>query len=192
MTPLFENPIPIYAVSAVALTVGVLLFFNRRDLPSLVAMVTIMLFAISIIVLERLVVTDREQVGSNIESMMLAIEQNDVQGVLALVDPAAAEVRSDIETMLPMVQIRDTGVTSLQVDAVGQGDPPATTASFRGKVDLQFKEFRYMYFDRVELDWVKRGERWLLQGYQPYNDGKPIDARRSIQSKKFVPASGGN
>lgn len=188
MTALFENAIPIYAVSAVLVTLCALIFFNRRDLPSMIGMITAALLAISMIALEMIVVTDREQVENEVVDIMLAIEANDVPGVLALVDPQDTQLRSDVEALLPMVNVRDTSVTSLEVDLASQSEPLTATAKFRAKVDLQRREWRYVYFDRVDLDWVKRGDQWFLQGYQPYQDGKPIDARRSIQSQRFVPA----
>ena len=192
MTALFENPIPIYAVSAVLITLCILIFFNRRDLPSIIGMITIVLLAISMVMLERWVVTDREQVENAVVDIMLAIEANDVPGVLDFVDPEDAQLRSDVETMLPMVNVRDTSVTSLEVELAEGSEPLTAQARFRGKVDLQKREWRYVYFDRVDLDWVKHGDRWHLQGYTPYNRGKPVDARRSIQSQQFVPAGGKN
>lgn len=192
MNALFENPIPLYAVSAVLVTLCALIFFNRRDLPSMVAMITVVLLAFSMIMLERMVVTDREQVERSVRDIMLAIEANDVPGVLELVDPTADQVRSDVETMLPMVNVRDTGVTSLEVELTSSSEPPTATARFRGKVDLQKNEWRYVYFDRVDLQWIKKGDQWFMQGYQPYHQDKPIDARRSIQTQNFVSAGSNN
>ena len=75
MNLLLENPIPIYALGAVAITLCGLAFLNRRNVPSLVALVVAILFVGSLLGLERLVVTDREQVELAVAEVMLAIER---------------------------------------------------------------------------------------------------------------------
>ena len=190
MNFLFENPVPIYAVSGVFLTLAGLIFFNRRDLPSLIALVTTVLFALSLVLLERMVVTDREQVELTVGRIMESIQANDVPGVLADVDPAATKVRSDIQVMMPEVRVEDTGYASLEVDEIVPAEPLRVSSTFRGKLDGVHKTsgHRLFYFDVVRLDWVKRDEKWLLEDYQPMWKGKPINAVGSMRGNQVVPA----
>jgi hypothetical protein len=40
---------------------------------------------------------------------------------------------------------------------------------------------------QVDLEWVKNGDKWLLNGYTAYLDGKPIDASASVRASRPVP-----
>ncbi len=190
MSSFFENPIPIYAVGAVLITLCGLVFLNRRSLVSLVALVVACLGVLALVVLERLVVTDREQVEQAVAEIMLAIEQNDLSGVLALVDPAANQVRSDIEVMMPAANVTDTGFTSLEIEMNGGAEPDSAEARFQGKLDGVHKQSgsRIFYFDVVKLYWTKSGDRWLLEDYQPFWKGKPINAVGSMRGNRPIPA----
>lgn len=190
MTSLFENPIPIIAVGAVLITLCGLFFLNTRSLASLVALGVVCLVVLSLMVTERLVVTDREQVEQAVANIMLAIEQNDLPGTLALVDPAATRVRSDIEVMMPVANVEDTGFTSLEVELTGGADSGSAEARFQGRLDGVHKQsgHRIFYFDVVKLYWTKTAGQWLLDDYQPYWKGKPINAVGSMRGNRPVPA----
>ena len=44
------------------------------------------------------------------------------------------------------------------------------------------------YFNQqVDIHWVKRGDRWLMDGYTAYYDGQPIDAVESAAGNRPVP-----
>jgi hypothetical protein len=43
------------------------------------------------------------------------------------------------------------------------------------------------YKQRVDLHWVKRGDRWLLDDYTAYFNGQPIDAAGSAAGNRPVP-----
>ncbi len=175
---LLENPVPIYAVGAVLATLCGLAFVARRNLPSLLAFVGVVAATLLLVLVERLVVTNREQVEAAVVDILLAIEENDLPTVLTMIDPAAAEVRDDAETLMPLVRVEDTGATSLRVKVDTTAESLTAVAKFRGKVDGIHRSSgqRVFYFEEVHLFWVKREGRWLVVDYQVHTGEMPIDA----------------
>jgi len=186
MNMLLENPIPIYAVGAVLVTLCGLVFVARRNAPTLFILGMVVLLTLLLIVTEKLVVTPGEEIESVVARLFQAIEANDLQGVLAEIDPAAAEIRTDVETLMPRVRIEDAGATSLLVEVDLSTDPPTATGEFRGRLNGVHSTSggRVFYFDRVLVDWTKKNGRWLLTGYTPTLRGKPINAVNSLRSNR--------
>lgn len=178
MSVVLENPVPIYAVGAVLSTLCGLAFLARRNLPSLLALVGVVGATLLLVLVERIVVTPREEVEEAVANLLYAIEANDLPTVVAAIDPAATGIRSDAETLMPMVNVTDTGATSLRVDIDTTDKPPRAVAMFRGKVDGIHKGSgqRVFYFEEVRLSWVERDGRWLVEDYRVHTDGMPIDA----------------
>ena len=44
-----------------------------------------------------------------------------------------------------------------------------------------------MFFDKVEFQWVRRGEQWLLEDFVAYWKGKPLNAVDSLKGKRVAP-----
>ena len=184
MPTLLENPVPIYAVGAVLATLCGLAFLVRRNLPSLLACAGVVAATLLLVLVERLVVTDREQVEAAVVELMKAIEENDLPTVVAAIDPAANEVRSDAETLMPMVKVEDTGATSLRVEVDAAAEPQTAVAKFLGKVNgiLKSSGQRVFYFDEVHLLWVKREHQWLVEDYWANSEGRSVDAVERVRA----------
>ena len=183
MATLLENPVPICAVGAVLATLCGLAFLARRNLPSLLAFAGVVGATLLLVLVERWVVTDREEVEAAVADLLKAIEENDLPMVLAAIDPAATEVRSDAETLMPRVKVEDTGATSLRVEVHTAAERQTAVAKFRGKVDGIHKSSgqRAFYFEEVHLFWVKRDGQWFVEDYRVHSEGMPIDRVDGLQ-----------
>ncbi len=172
---LLENPLPIYAVGAVLATVCGLAFLARRNLPSLFALIGVVVLTLLLVVVERVVVTEREQVEAALLQLMRDVEAGDMPAVLARIDSGAAKMRNDVEKLMPQAEIKDTGATSVRVEV--DAERLTATSRFRGKVDGVHRRrgMRVFFFDEVEINWVKRGEQWLAEAYAVKIKGKAID-----------------
>lgn len=188
MNTLLENPLPIYVAGAVLATFCGLVFLARRTATSLLALVGVVVLALVLIVVERVVVTDSEQVQGAITALMAAIENNDMPGVLASIDPGAVRVRSDVETLMPLIRVTGTGAASIQVQVDGAARPPVAASEFHGKVDgiHTSSGIRLFYFDQVAATWAKQDGRWLLTDYTPMFRGRPISAVESVRGNRPV------
>ncbi len=174
---LLENPLPIYAVGTVLATVCGLAFLARRNLPSLFALIGVVVLTLLLVVVERVVVTEREQVEAALQQLMRDVEAGDMSAVLARIDSGAAKMRNDVEKLMPQAEIKDTGATSVRVEVDADTEPMTATSRFRGKVDGVHRRsgMRVFFFDEVEINWVKRGEQWLAEAYAVKIKGKAID-----------------
>ena len=188
MNTLLENPLPIYAIGAVLAAFCGLAFLARRTMPSLLALIGVVLLTLIMVVVERVVVTDAEHIKTATTALMRALEQNDLPGLLTHIDPAASQVRSDAETLMPLVQLKDTGAASIQVEVDSSLSPAQAECEFHAKVDGVHTRsgMRLFYFDRVQATWTKQGDRWLLTDYTPLYDGRPISAVESMRGNRPV------
>jgi len=188
MNLLLENPLPIWATGAVLTALCLVFVFARRSLASILALVAVIALTLVLVLAERMVVTDREQVEATLLQLTEAIEANDLIAVLALMDPNAIKVRTDAEKLMPQVKVRDAGTTTVRVELDETSVPPQATSFFRGRVDGVHSRSgaRLFFFDQVEINWQKSGDRWLIIDYRVYQRGQPIDAVKSVRGNRPV------
>jgi len=141
-----------------------------------------------LVLVERIVVTEREQVETTLQQLMANIEAGDVPAVLSLIDPQAAKMRSDIEILMPQADIESTGATAVRVEVDSDAKPPTAVSRFRGKIDGVHRSsgMRLFFFDEVEISWVKRGESWQAEGYSVQYKGKAINPVDSMRSNRPI------
>jgi ketosteroid isomerase-like protein len=187
MTVLLENPVVIAVVGGLLATMAAVVFLSRRNLESLVALVAVVAVTLLLLVVERFVVTDREAVEYALEDMLAAIEANDTPGVLAWIDPTATGVRDDVQTLMPMVKVKvaNAGAVDVEVTAPGAADCNFQ-AYLQGTHGSSGSPLAYIN-QRVNLNWVKQGDRWLVKSYAAYYDGDPINAVNSARGNRAVP-----
>ncbi len=182
MNTLLENPLPIIAGGAVLATLCGLVFLSRRTVPSLLALAVVVLLTMLLVISERLIVTPREEVEQALNTLLAAVESNDLPRVLALIDLGVTQVRSDAETLMAMVDVTDTGASAIKIDVEGS----SATVDCRGKLRGIHRSSgaAMMFFDKVEFQWVRRDEQWLLEDFVAYWKGKPLNAVNSLKGKR--------
>jgi hypothetical protein len=190
VTTLFENPLPILVVGGLLATFAVIVFLARRSSASLAALVAVLALTAVMLVVERVVVTEREQVEVALTTMLDAIESNDIPGAVACVDPAATSIRRDIEALMPLMKVEAANSASEQITLEESAQPPTATSQFQAYLRAQHQKsgLPVAYLNqRVDLHWVKRGDQWLLDDYTAYWEGQPIDAVSSASGNRAVP-----
>jgi hypothetical protein len=190
MSSLWENPLPIAVIGALVALVALLVFLSRRSGRSLAALVAVVAITLVMVLVERLVVTDRELIEAEILGLADAIEANDLAGVLSHIDPTAAAIRSDIQALMPQVKWSVANAASITVTVDEGSDPPTASSQFRafmqgihGRTGLQVPYIN----EQVDMTWIKRDGRWVMDGYTAYKDGQPIDAVSSAAANRPVP-----
>jgi hypothetical protein len=139
-------------------------------------MVGVIAVTLLLLFVERVVVTPSEQVEQSLSSLMDAIQANDLPAIVSMIEPSAKHVRSDAETLIPQVKVKETGSTSVRVEVSESTNPLRATAFFRGRIDGTHSRTgsRIFYFDNVEIDWQQVGDQWLIVDYRVKFRGKPI------------------
>ncbi len=193
MTQLFENPIIVAVAGGLLATLALVVFLSRRSGASLGALIGAVSLTVLLLAVERFVVTDREQVENSIVEMLDAVQANNVAGVLEWIDPAEIDIRSDVQTLMPMIKVDVANAGSVEVIVDSAANPPTADvvcrAFLRGIHTQSGTPVGYIN-QQVDLHWVKRGERWLLDDYTAYYDGKRIDAVGSAAANRPAPATG--
>jgi hypothetical protein len=191
LNALLENPLIFGVIGVLAATLALTVYLARRSLASLAALVGIVLLTALGILVERFVRTDREQVESALADVLAAVEANDQPGVLAMIDPAAASVRSDAAALMPLMKVEKArSLGSLEVAVDQAAVPPTAAATFRAFLQGVHTRsgMQLGYFNqRVDIQWAKRGDRWLISDYTAYYDNQPINAVSSAAGNRPVP-----
>src|SRR5690606_20429809 len=100
---------------AVACTAALVFFLARRTGGSLAVLAGVLAVTCLLLAVEGVIETDREMVATAVDEIYAAVRANDVAGVLAHVVPdraetktpdlAAMRLRSDIQTLMPMIKV---------------------------------------------------------------------------------------
>jgi hypothetical protein len=191
MTFFTENELGIAVIGGLAITLTLVFFMTRRSGESLGAFAAAVGATIGLLAIEWFVQTDREQVAAAVHGIYAAIDRNDVDGVLAYVDPNAKSIRSDVQALMPMVKVESAGSgRNVEVNLNESASPMTATSTSRAFLNGTHVQSGHpvpYVNQRVDLEWLKDGDQWLLTGYTAYYDGKPIDAVNSARTNRAVP-----
>jgi hypothetical protein len=164
---LAENALPIWVVGAIALTMALMIYFQTRNPKAFFGAGLVVLVTAALLVAERLMETPREAVERTLYELAATVEANDIPGTLAYLAPSAdSNIRTDVETLMPLVEIeraRIIGTPQIEVEPSGQ----TATAQLRGLILATVKQsgMKGGQDDELTLMLVRRGERWLVEDY---------------------------
>ncbi len=175
-TLLFEDPTALYVALGLAEVVLAVMWFMRRHRPLLYWMLGLVALAGVLFAVERLVVTDREQIVLNAREAAQRLEANDVAGACEFLDdPCRGQFREAQVTVgetLARDEIRMLGEHILRanpVRRVGFGKFTIDVTGNFAKMDvmtiLEFSggEMKDQKFSLVwELHWVKKAGKWVI------------------------------
>lgn len=169
MTAILENPLPAIFLGVVVEGVLVALLLGTRKKIWLAPILGVLVLAVGLVVVERLVITEREEVEYTVDSIATALVANDVGAVLSHLSDSAHESRARAEWAMGRVQIDSASVSGLEITVNELTSPPTAKAVFSGviKFEDRKKEYPYKaYASRFELEFRKEGERWKVTGHQ--------------------------
>ncbi|MCE9608584.1 MAG: hypothetical protein K8U03_27170 [Planctomycetia bacterium] len=140
MTWLTENPLPpvLLGVIVEAMLAVVLMRTGRRDV--LWGMLAVAAMVVGAVVIERVIVTPREEVHTALEEIRALVAANDPPALLKRIDnnPDIAGLRNRVQIDLAHVTVTEAKITELRDDDIkvdGTGIVAKTT--FIGSVDLK-------------------------------------------------------
>lgn len=168
MIYLAENGLPIWMGGAVLVTLALVVYWQLRTARALVGVVAAVLLTALLLVAETLIVTPREAVERTIYSLAATIEANDVPGVLSYISPAASRVRTDAETLMPLVRVEKARiVNSPQIELSPPNDPTEAVVRFRALVEATRRHdgMKGAGMDDLTVSLVHEGDRWLVESY---------------------------
>jgi hypothetical protein len=169
MNWLAENPLAVCTIGAVALAMALFVYFQTRSNASLYGVLGVILLTGILVVVSRIVETPREAVERSLYALAATVENNDVKGTLSFLAPTAdAQIRKDIETLMPLVKIeraRIIGTPEIELD--GGSDPNVATVKCQGVAMAVNRRdgMKGAAQDRFVMKWVFRDNRWLIESY---------------------------
>lgn len=167
MNWLAENSLPIWCAGAVALTMALVAYFHTRSPKAAGAVIAVLVITLALVAVEHLVETPREAVERTLYELASAVEANDVPAALSFVATSATPaLRSEIERQMPQVKIeraRVLGTPKIEVSA----DARTATVQCKGMILAVLKQngLKGGAQDDVKFDFVKIGDRWLVENY---------------------------
>jgi hypothetical protein len=124
------------------------------------------LIALSLILVERYVVTDRERIEETLYGAAEALEADDVEAVLDNLSPTAETLRSEVRRRMQSFKIEEATVADLRIEFSPLELPPRAMARFMGVLKFEPSEAPYdRLLRRVTVKLVKEGDRWLVESY---------------------------
>jgi hypothetical protein len=167
---LFEDPTTLIVAGVlVEFLLGVALVKSGRGALALPMIGVLALVCLGVLV-ERLVVTDREQVETALDGVCRSLMANDVEGVLSYIDPEAGGIRSHVRSMLPSAQITDARLYDLVIHVNRRTNPASARADFTGRLKGRFQGSEGLVLRKLTVDLRQEGERWLITDYEDHGN----------------------
>jgi hypothetical protein len=164
-----ESPIPILCIGIfVEAALGLILWRTGRG-AILWAMAGTMLVVLGGVLLERMVVTERELVEQTIDEAAAALEANDEHRVFEYIVPSAIELRALVHTGLQRAEVTRAKITGLDIDINDLTSPPTAEVHVHGS--LSFKDrhgespFDSYPINQLSLNMRRDPQRWIITGY---------------------------
>jgi hypothetical protein len=152
MQTLLEDPLPVLFVGLLVEALLGLAFFNTKRWEILVAIAAVALGLAAAVVIEAVVVTEREQVEAQLDAGVRALVADDREAVLRLIAPEATLTRHRAEVVLQAIKFNWIRLRDLQISINRLTVPPTAEARFRAAFQFEDRTGVYPYrYDEVGL-----------------------------------------
>ncbi len=164
-----EDPTPIFILGGITLAVlFVYLMKTGRGLV-LVAMAAVAAFMGLAVLVDALVVTDRERVENVIYEAAAAAEHNNLDAVAAFVSPSAPQIKADIRHWIRQLIIESVTIGGLDVSVDHTTSPPTAAAKFWYVGQGQWRRGVTVYEripGKLKVDFRLENNQWRVIGYE--------------------------
>jgi hypothetical protein len=173
MNWLAENALAIWAIGAIALSMALVVYFQTRSPRSQLAMVLVVVVTAGLLIAEHLLESPREAVARTLDEIASAVRSNDMPLVLSYIDPAAAQLRNEIETAMPLATIEWAGIIGEPLITLDPADEP-TQAHVECRVivhgTLNRGGMKGGQMAHCIVNFTRQGDRWLVLDYAADKD----------------------
>lgn len=134
------------------------------------AMAGVLAVTLGLVAVERLVVTEREEVAQTLDEVAAALTENDLPRVLKHVASSAPQTRSAAQSAMARVTIRSAKVGSdLKIDISNSAVPQTATARFVAQFSGNDRGGQTPFDkvpQRLEVSLVKEDGQWRIAAYK--------------------------
>jgi len=167
MTWFVESAWPsiVLGLSAEAILAVLLVRTRRGNIVG--AMVAVATATVGLMVIERLVVTDNEEIEEMLDGLTRALLANDVQGVVKMFTTDSPQM-NEVQEILSHVTVGQARIGDLEICVDKRSFPMSATAHFTERVDARDNR-GVMPYERIirklKVTLHKEGGHWLLYKY---------------------------
>lgn len=172
MNTLLEDPTPIIVFGILAEAIlAVILVQTRRGV--LLWPIAGVLAAVAIgVIVERLVVTERERVEATIYACARALEQNDARGVAACLSRSATDILRRAVYYIDRLEFGGVSLRGMEIEINDLTSPPTAEATFH--VSVQYSDRRGEwgwgpYVADCVVGLVLEDGQWKVRSYEDNN-----------------------
>jgi hypothetical protein len=165
----FESPWALLFVGiAVEAVLATILAQTGRG-KYLIAMIVFGLVMLACLVVERMVVTDREAITNTLDVAVTAVRKNNLDGLLDCIAKSAKEPQDKSRMLMSVVEVEEAHISDLDIKVNRLMSPPNAEVQFLavGKGKDRAGQFPYQGFAQrvsVQLQW--QSNRWLITSYK--------------------------
>jgi hypothetical protein len=165
-----EDPTMILVIGGLILLVLGGFFLKSGRVAILLAMAGVALVMGAAVVIDRLVVTDREAVANTIYDAAALAEKNDFKTLFGFISPSAPEVKAEAQRWIGGTKLKSVSISAMEVTVNHAAKPMTGTAEFRvfatGERSEKTVSYEGNYLTRLHVDLRKEGDRWMVTGYE--------------------------
>jgi hypothetical protein len=174
MDVLLESPWPALLIGGLVTAILASGWLQTGRQSLLYAMLAAIVLTLAAVGVERLVVSDREQVDMTLHEIARLVEGNDISHALEYVHSAKQAVRAEAAYELPRYKFQQVSIAhNLEIQVEPRHLPPKATAAFNAIVKLGFADGSWsdqtvVRFVRVTFLQETDG-RWRVAGYEHHD-----------------------
>ncbi|MCH7725580.1 MAG: hypothetical protein IH991_03740 [Planctomycetes bacterium] len=157
----------------VVVVVGLVFAFLKTGAKPLVPTIgAVLALLVGLLVLERMVVTDEEELVETLNNIAHAIERGDLEAVLQHIHPSAGKVLNAARKYHKDYTFRAVAITSMREIIVNDQDPPKAQMHFIVRLDVTLSSGDRPFVHGISLYLSKENDRWLVYDYNemPYRE----------------------
>jgi hypothetical protein len=173
MNWLFEQPLVI-AIAGIVVGIAIGVAWSstgRKEL--LFALGAVVVFTIAGLIVERMVVTDREAIEQTLVEIARDVQSNDVRAVVRHIHPGAPEIVRQAEAEMPNYEFTECRITKVHtIDIDASAEPRSAIVEFNVIASGSFSQGDISVADTKIPRWVQlhmvreKDGRWTVQDYK--------------------------
>ena len=132
MAALFEDPLPAIFVGVIVESILIALFFATQKRLWIIPIAGVLLLLFALVLVERLVITEREEVENTIDEIAAAILANDVEAVLSHLSDSNRKSRARARWAMDRVEVHGVKLSGLEITVNSLTSPPSAKRSMFG------------------------------------------------------------
>jgi hypothetical protein len=173
MNWLFEQPVMVvlFGVALLIALGGAWSATGRKEL--LYAMGVTLLLIVAGLIVEKVVITDREAIKATLQRIARDLQSNDQRAVLGYVHSSSPELKQKAEAELPKYRFTECRITGIHlIDVNSKAEPRSAIVEFNIMARLTVQEGSFELADASIPRWVRlqmaveKDGAWKVQAYE--------------------------